>query len=119
MRRKTFVLRSFPLDERGELLARSVQQHVCRVSGAMNRGIKEKGYAVVVHTECPAVLVECGFLTHVDEAARLQKAVHLDRIAQGIASGVTEFLKTQRLRQSVSDPPEVLPAAVAAAIEEP
>lgn len=85
-------------DERGEVLARSIQQHVCRMAGAVDRGCRERGYAVVMNTACPAVLVECGFLTNDGESARLRDEAYRDMLAQGLARGVVEFLQTQEAR---------------------
>lgn len=95
-------------DDRDEHLARVVQQHACLTSHAENRGIRERGYAVVLHTFCPAVLVECGFLTHKAEALKLNKEDYQDRLAAGIAHGIAEFLKTQSLkpRQEPLTPPK-------------
>jgi N-acetylmuramoyl-L-alanine amidase len=106
----------------GEKLARSVQQHACLTSRAENRGIKEQNYAVVLHTLCPAVLVECGFLTHAHESANLQRAPYQDRLAEGIARGIAEFLKSapSRPTQSHETLPHEPPAtADPAAVPEP
>jgi N-acetylmuramoyl-L-alanine amidase len=78
-----------------EMLARSLQQQACLGSKAEDRGIKAKNYAVVTHTSCPAVLVECGFLTHAEESAKLKRADYQASLTLGIATGVTDFLKTQ------------------------
>ncbi|MDZ4288637.1 MAG: N-acetylmuramoyl-L-alanine amidase [Prosthecobacter sp.] len=112
----------FLQDDRGEWLARSIQQNACRMGKAENRGVKEKSYAVVTHTVCPAVLVECGFLTNAAEAARLKQQDYRDHLTAGIAQGVAEFLKTQAVnsQRGIQPMPSTLaPTAVAAAVEEP
>lgn len=78
-----------------EWLARSVQLQACLGSKAEDRGIKAKNYAVVTHTPCPAVLVECGFLTHADEVAKLKQGEYQAALTQGIAKGVVEFIQSQ------------------------
>jgi len=78
-----------------EWLARSVQLQACLGSKAEDRGIKAKNYAVVTHTPCPAVLVECGFLTHADEVAKLKQSEYQAALTQGIAKGVVEFIQSQ------------------------
>jgi N-acetylmuramoyl-L-alanine amidase len=78
-----------------ERLARSLQQQACLAAKAEDRGIKAKNYAVVTHTPCPAVLIECGFLTHAEEVAKLKRADYQKDLTRGIAAGVAEFLKTQ------------------------
>ncbi len=72
--------------------AENVQRMVCASTKAQNRGTKARSYAVVSQASCPAVLVECGFITNKAEAARLKRAGYGDKIASGIAQGVVLFL---------------------------
>ncbi len=76
----------------GEDLAAEVQRMVCASTKAQNRGTKARSYAVVSQAECPAVLVECGFITNAEEAARLKRGDYGDKVASGIAQGVALFL---------------------------
>lgn len=84
-------------DHRGEKLAELIQQRVCKATGAMDRGIKERGYTVVFRTACPSVLVECGFMTNAEEAARLKREDYREKLVDGIAQGVRVFLEAQEL----------------------
>lgn len=72
-----------------------VQHGVCAATKAENRGTKARSYAVVAQAACPAVLVECGFITSETESARLKRESYRDRVAAGIAQGVALFLQTQ------------------------
>ena len=83
------------LDDRSERLAETVQRFVCRTTGAQNRGVKERNYAVVYRTVCPSILVECGFITHSGEAERLKNSTHREKVAEGVADGVVAFLRAQ------------------------
>jgi len=49
---------------------------------------------VTRHTRMPAVLVEGGFLSNKVENANLRNPAYLDRIAQGIAAGIMNYIKT-------------------------
>jgi len=83
-------------------LAERVQRMVCAATKAQNRGTKTRNYTVVVQAPCPAVLVECGFITHSEEVARLKSETHRDQIAAGIARGVALFLQAQPAPQLVA-----------------
>lgn len=85
-------------DQRGRWLAESLQRHTCRATQATDRGIKQRNYAVVSQTHVPAALIECGFLTHAAEMARLKKADYQKQLTSAIAAGVAEFLKAQQSR---------------------
>lgn len=76
-----------------ELLARSIQTHVCAGTQAENRGVKPCNFAVVTHSACPAALVECGFLTSPKEARKLATVAYQQKVSRSIAQGITEFLR--------------------------
>ena len=78
--------------------AAAVQRMVCTATKAQNRGTKARSYAVVAQASCPAVLVECGFITSESESAKLKRETYRDQVAQGIAKGVTLFLQAQPTR---------------------
>ncbi len=77
----------------GAEFAKVVQHLVCSATQAENRGVKARDYAVVARAACPAVLVECGFITSTKEVVRLKEAGYRDKIASGIARGVVLFLQ--------------------------
>lgn len=83
-------------DQRGRWLAESLQRHTCEATQAADRGIKQRNYAVISQTQVPAALIECGFLTNDTEAARLKKAAYQKQLAEGIARGISGFLKAQQ-----------------------
>lgn len=69
------------------------------ISGAMDRtgldsrGIHEADYRVLVQTNCPAVLVELGYLSNPQDAARLANDSFRDRLAEAIADGITAYMR--------------------------
>ncbi len=77
----------------GETLAQIIQRRASEATKAEDRGIKDSQLIVVMRTPCPAALVECGFLTHTEEARRLSKGEYQAKLTKGIADGVVEFLK--------------------------
>jgi N-acetylmuramoyl-L-alanine amidase len=79
-------------DGRSEWLARTVQRAVCAATGASDRRARDSNYLVVMQAECPAVLVECGYLTNETESGRLATAAYQDKVAAAVAEGVKHFL---------------------------
>ncbi|MBN8417625.1 MAG: N-acetylmuramoyl-L-alanine amidase [Verrucomicrobia bacterium] len=80
--------------------ASTVQRLVCGATQAADRGIKARDYAVVARAACPAVLVECGFITSASESVRLKQEGYRDKVADGIARGVVLFLQSHAIRAS-------------------
>lgn len=77
----------------GETLAQIIQRRATEATKAEDRGIKDSQLIVVMRTPCPAALVECGFLTHAEEARRLSRGEYQEKLTKGISDGVVEFLK--------------------------
>ncbi|ALS79271.1 cell wall hydrolase [Planococcus kocurii] len=73
------------------MLASAVQQSLIQVTGRKNRGIKQADFAVLRDTHMPAILVECGFMTHKEEVELLKSAAYRKRCAQGICFGIACF----------------------------
>ena len=83
-------------DRRGILLAQAVDRYVSRRAHINSRGWRDSGYYVLVHAPCPAILVECGYVTNAAEARRLKNETHRDKIAEAIAGAVAENLAVVR-----------------------
>jgi len=61
-------------------------------TGLASKGIRNSDFRVLVRTACPAVLVECGYLTNPSEASLLDDSQFQDRIARSIADGIIAAL---------------------------
>lgn len=57
-----------------------------------NRGIKQNGLRVLLRSKVPASLVEVGFLTNKMEASLLLNSKYRQLLAQGISSGISNFI---------------------------
>jgi N-acetylmuramoyl-L-alanine amidase len=74
-------------------LALSVLSHVLGSAASSNGGARNADYFVIKQSECPAILVEMGYVTHPVEGVQLKDSNYLDRIAYGISYGVLEYLE--------------------------
>jgi N-acetylmuramoyl-L-alanine amidase len=70
-------------------LASAVHKRVVSAAGTENRGVRRRGFYVLRNTRCPAILVECGFLSNPEEGARIARSsTHRQKLADAIARGV-------------------------------
>lgn len=81
----------------GQDLATIIQRCAIAATQAEDRGIKDSQLIVVMRSPCPAALVECGFLTHPEEARRLTDAAYQKKLTSGISEGMIEFLRTWKV----------------------
>ena len=77
------------------ILARDIDARLQDDIGAKspNRGIRAEEWFVVRNAKMPSVLVEMGFVTNPDEARLLSTDDYLKKIADGIYTGLVDFVK--------------------------
>lgn len=80
--------------EKGKKLAEILQARFTYVLGENNRRLaKANGnYYLFLHSKCPIVIAECGFLSNWKEAALLQDETYQDRMAWTLHMGILEYL---------------------------
>lgn len=77
-------------------LADSILSRVIRRTSATSRGVKKGNLFVIRETSMPAVLVEGGFISNLDERSNLKDHEYLDKIARGIADGIDQYFKSRK-----------------------
>jgi len=75
------------------LLAERVQWHLNALTGTRNRGVRQAPFRVLMGATMPAVLVEAGFLSNLDEEERFRSIDYRSRVAEAIEAAVVEFLR--------------------------
>ncbi|WP_242021457.1 MULTISPECIES: DUF3747 domain-containing protein [Cyanophyceae] len=76
----------------GERLARSIHASVLGNTDMRDRGVRTARFYVLRYTTMPSVLVETGFVTGSQDAARFRDPAAVNRIADGIAQGILNYL---------------------------
>jgi N-acetylmuramoyl-L-alanine amidase/LysM repeat protein len=86
------VARSSQLVQQSRRLASAIQYAAVSHTGAFSRGIHGADYWVLGNVHAPAALVEMGFITNPHEAALLATPRYEEKLAQGIAAGIEDYL---------------------------
>lgn len=73
-------------------LAYAVHSRILHRTRCADRGIRRARFEVIRQAPCPAVLVECAFVSNTRDAERLLDATYRDAIAEGIAQGILEYI---------------------------
>ncbi len=80
--------------ERGKMIADLIQKRLIEVTGRKDRGVKERDNIYVLkETRCPAVLVECGFITNQEEEKLLNDITYQLRVVLAIELAINEYLE--------------------------
>ncbi len=79
----------------GEKIAGIIQKHLIdEVDEDNGRQHKENGnYYILKNVSCPAVIVECGFLSNYSEAELLVSDEYQNKLAVAIGNGMLEYLE--------------------------
>lgn len=81
------------LPDEGMALAKAIQSAVHEKTEARDRGIKNRtDLALTSRCLCPAVLVECGFISNAEEAKLIRESSYRLKIVRGIADGYEAWL---------------------------
>ena len=74
-----------------DTLANAIQSSLINATGAQNQGVKRQTFAVLRETTAPAVLLELGFLSNPQEAARLTTYAYQETLANAIVAGIKRY----------------------------
>ena len=76
---------------KGERLARLLNEELIRFGGLNNRGVKAARFYVMTHSQCPASLIELGFITNPREEQLLASDDYQQKLAQAITNAVNRY----------------------------
>ncbi|MFK8182258.1 MAG: N-acetylmuramoyl-L-alanine amidase [Phormidesmis sp.] len=79
----------------GFRLAQTIHNSVLQRTDLRDRGVRRARFYVLVNTSMPAVLVETGFVTGREDAARFRNPTEVNKIADGITNGILQYLNVR------------------------
>lgn len=80
--------------DNSQLLAECIQCSLVEIADPENTRLAKSNdsYYILKNVSCPAVIVECGFLSNPTESALLNTEIYQDKIAYAISIGVRTYL---------------------------
>lgn len=83
-------------DGANAVLGQALHHELLQSAKTEDRGLRRARFVVLNAAACPAVLVECGFLSNADEEHRIASPAYRDSLAAGIADGVFRYAGVAR-----------------------
>ncbi|BAQ65755.1 N-acetylmuramoyl-L-alanine amidase [Geminocystis sp. NIES-3709] len=83
--------------QNGRGLAETIHRNIIRRVDVRDRKIKQARFYVLRTSRMPSVLLETGFVTGSEDAAKLSNSYFQRQMAEAIAAGIVEYIKTNRL----------------------
>ena len=78
-----------------DTLPNAIQSSLINATGAQNQGVKHQTFAVLRETTAPAVLLELGFLSNPQEAARLNTSAYQETLANAIVAAIKSYYEKE------------------------
>jgi N-acetylmuramoyl-L-alanine amidase len=97
--------------EESSLFAQSIQEEMNAATSVANRGVKQAPFKVLVGATMPAALVEVGFISNAEEAAKLQSDAFQTLMVDALTRAVQKYKTNYETRIGLIQPPA--PAASA------
>ncbi|HLO87574.1 MAG TPA: N-acetylmuramoyl-L-alanine amidase [Nostocaceae cyanobacterium] len=79
--------------DNGLQLARIVHNKILQNLDVRDRGVRKARFYVLRKSSMPSILVETGFVTGREDAARLRTASYQNQMAEAIAQGILQYLR--------------------------
>ncbi|MCK8490079.1 N-acetylmuramoyl-L-alanine amidase family protein [Paenibacillus sp. MBLB2552] len=73
-------------------LANVMHRHLVNATGLSDRGVRKSSLHVTRETKMPAVLLEVGYLSNKNDAGLMYTEEFQQRVAEGVAAGIKEYL---------------------------
>ena len=96
---ETFIFTS--ASPKARSLAEKTQKNLITATGLKNRGVKTANFQILRETNMPAILIECGFMTHQTEVQLLRSETYQKTCAEAIAKSIIEEFKLEKKPQAV------------------
>ncbi len=108
-------------DRLNTLLGFSIHRRLPGRMRSADRGLRRARYQVLREAPCPAVLVECGFLSNRRDAELLASPWYRDRLSRAIAEGIMDYSRHVQAKKTVAaeTPEAVKPVEEAPEAPEP
>jgi N-acetylmuramoyl-L-alanine amidase len=73
-----------------------VQRSLLKISGAKDHGVRRARFMTVIRGQnCPAILVEGGYMSNPREARRIADPSYRQKLAEAVAKALTEPVETK------------------------
>ena len=87
----------FQRSEQSKLLGETLQKILNeKVNEKEKKAKPNDSYYILINSKCPGIIVECGFLSNSEEAAKLTNETYQKELAEILCEGISTYFNLQR-----------------------
>ena len=79
-----------------------LQRSLLKYNRLEDRGVRRSRFYVIRNVDCPAALVECGFISSRNDRTKIMTSAYRDNVARGIAEGIQTYLNMVKRAQALN-----------------
>jgi N-acetylmuramoyl-L-alanine amidase len=84
------------------LLGYYLQKSLIKYTRMEDRGIRRSRFYVIRNVDCPAALVECGFISSRNDRIKIVTQTYRDNVVRGIAEGILTYLNMVKRAHAIN-----------------
>ncbi len=89
-------------DEANMVLGYYLQRSLAKYTRLEDRGVRRSRFYVIRNVNCPAALVECGFISSRNDRIKIMTSAYRDDAARGIAEGILTYINMAKRAQKLN-----------------
>ena len=89
-------------DEANMILGYYLQKSLIKYTRLEDRGVRRSRFYVIRNVDCPAALVECGFISSRNDRTKIMTSAYRDNVVRGIAEGILTYLNMVKRAQALN-----------------
>lgn len=89
-------------DEANMVLGYYLQKSLIKYTRMEDRGVRRSRFYVIRNVNCPAALVECGFISSRNDRTKIMTSTYRDNVVRGIAEGILTYLNMVKRAQALN-----------------
>ncbi|MBU4211085.1 MAG: N-acetylmuramoyl-L-alanine amidase [Verrucomicrobia bacterium] len=79
-----------------------LQRSLIKYTRLEDRGVRRSRFYVIRNVDCPAALVECGFISSRNDRTKIMTSAYRDNVVRGIAEGIQTYLNMVKRAQALN-----------------
>ncbi len=79
-----------------------LQKSLIKYTRLEDRGVRRSRFYVIRNVDCPAALVECGFISSRNDRTKIMTSAYRNNVTRGITEGILTYINMVKRSQALN-----------------